>query len=142
MLPAIVAPEQINKQTNHRFPNLREYFERDLEEKLLDNITSLDFKTLPCNCRKEDSTTSCKYNGICRHSLIVYKVECKNTGKVYIGNTQQHFKTRMGQHATDVRIKKEFNKSSDPFATHFPDQMRNFSFSNRLLRNMMTCSVI
>jgi hypothetical protein len=48
----------------------------------------------------------------------------------------------MGQHARDVRIKKEFNKNSDSFATHFADQMRNFTFSNRLLRNMMTCSVI
>jgi GIY-YIG catalytic domain len=75
--------------------------------------------------------------------LIVYKVECKNTGKVYIGNTQQHFKTRMGQHARDVRMKKKFNKSSDSFATHFADQLRNFPlFSNRLLRNMMTCSII
>jgi hypothetical protein len=62
---------------------------------------------------------------------------------VYIGNTQQHFKTRMTQHAREVRRKKETNSNSDSFASHFDDQMRNFpTFSNRLLQNMMTCSII
>jgi GIY-YIG catalytic domain len=104
----------------HRFPNLREQFQRDLQQKLLEGITSLDFKSLPCNCRKDTPSDSCKYNNICRHSLVVYKVECKNTGKIYIGNTQQHLKTRMGQHSTDVRKKKLFNINSDSFASHFP----------------------
>jgi hypothetical protein len=61
----------------HRFPNLQEYFQKDLQGKLLDNIQSLDFKTLPYNCRKEDPDHPCKYNAICRHSLIVYTVECR-----------------------------------------------------------------
>jgi hypothetical protein len=74
----------------HRFPNLREYFQRDLHTKLISGIQSLDFENLPCNCRKENSQDTCKYNNMCRHSLIVYKVECKNTGKIYIGNTQEH----------------------------------------------------
>jgi hypothetical protein len=49
----------------------------------------------------------------------------------------------MGQHANDVRKKKLFNANSDSFATHFADQMRNFSqFSTNLHRNMLTCSII
>jgi hypothetical protein len=35
----------------HRFPNLREFFLRDLQTKLIDGIGSLDFQNLPCNCR-------------------------------------------------------------------------------------------
>jgi GIY-YIG catalytic domain len=127
----------------HRFPNLREYFQRDLQQKILDGVISLDFQSLPCNCQKDHPEDTCKYNNVCRQSLVVYKAECKTTGKVYIGNTQQHLKTRMGQHARDVRMKKHFNKNSDTFATHFANQMRNFpQFSHRLLRNMMTCTIM
>jgi len=35
----------------HRFTNLREIFQGDLSRKLTMGVTSLDFKTLPCNCR-------------------------------------------------------------------------------------------
>jgi GIY-YIG catalytic domain len=123
----------------HRFPNLRESFQQDLYAKLMANVTSLDFQTLPCNCKDQE----CKYGNVCRDSLVVYKVECKNTGKIYIGNTQQHLKKRMGQHARDVRRKKELNINSDTFASHFADQMRLFpDFSHKRLRNMMTCSII
>jgi GIY-YIG catalytic domain len=74
---------------------------------------------------------------------VVYKAECKMTGKIYIGNTQQHLKTRMSQHATDVKRKKEKDINSDSFAAHFANQMRNFNtFSPNLLRNMYTCSII
>jgi GIY-YIG catalytic domain len=127
----------------HRFPNLRELLQRDLQNKIMAEVTSLDFQQLPCNCKKASPTDPCKYNNVCRHNLVVYKVECKSTGKVYIGNTQQHFKTRMGQHSNDVRKKKLFNINSDSFAAHFADQMRNFpDFSARLLRNMFSCSII
>jgi GIY-YIG catalytic domain len=78
-----------------------------------------------------------------RQCLVIYQVECKNTVKVYIGNTQQHLKTRMGQHATDVRRKKLENKNSDSFASHFADQMRYFQgFSNTLHKNMYTCTIL
>jgi GIY-YIG catalytic domain len=130
-------------RTYHRFPNLREYFQRDLHTKLISGIQSIDFENLPCNCRKKNNQDTCKYNNMCRHSLIVYKVECKNTGKIYIGNTQQHFKTRMAQHARDVKMKKLQNKNSDSFASHFADQLRNFeTFSHKLHRNMLNCSII
>jgi GIY-YIG catalytic domain len=103
------------------------------------NNVSLDFQNLLCNCRQKP----CKYNNVCRHSLVVYKVECTNMGKVYIGNTQQHLKKRMSQHARDVRRKKEQNINSDTFTSHFADQMRLFpDFSHTLLKFMMTCSII
>jgi hypothetical protein len=56
----------------HRFPNMREYFQKDLNNKLLDSIPSLDFQTLPCKCRSGvDSTERCKYNDVCKHKLVV-----------------------------------------------------------------------
>jgi hypothetical protein len=124
---------------------MREYFQRVLNNKLLKGIPSLDFQTLvPCNCRNDvGSTQRCKYNEVCRHRLVVYKVECKMTGKVYIGNTQQHLKSRMMQHARDVRLKKHENRNSDSFATHFAEQLRNFPrFTNSLHRNMLKCSIL
>jgi hypothetical protein len=72
----------------HRFPNLRELLQRDLQQKLMDGIPSLDFQNLPCNCIGDGPEPSCKFNNLCRHPLVVYKVECKSTGNIYIGNTQ------------------------------------------------------
>jgi hypothetical protein len=123
----------------HRFLNLRESFQQDLYAKLMANVTSLDFRNGPCNCKDQE----CKYGDVCCHYLIVYKVQCKNMGKIYIGNTQQHLKKKMGQHARDVQRKKELKINSDTFASHFGDKMRLFpDFSHRRLRNMMTCSII
>jgi GIY-YIG catalytic domain len=93
---------RISTMSYHRFANLRETFQQDLYSKIMAEVVSLDYKNLPCNCSHQESD-SCKYNNVCRHSLVVYKVECKSTGKVYIGNTQQHLKKRMGQHARHQR---------------------------------------
>jgi hypothetical protein len=41
------------------------------------------------------------------------------TGKKYIGNTQQHVKTRIQQHVRDVKNLVSENKKSDSFAQHF-----------------------
>ena len=100
----------------HRFPNLREIFQGDLTKKLLDGLGSRDFLTLPCNCRKK---ADCIYNGKCRSSIIVYQATCLITGKRYIGNTQQHLKTRMQQHTQDVKNLVKADKRSDSFAEHF-----------------------
>jgi GIY-YIG catalytic domain len=127
----------------HRFPNLRELLQGDLQQKLWVGIGSLDFETLKCNCQPGATEPSCKYNNVCRHPLVVYQAKCTTTGKCYIGNTQQHLKTRMQQHANDTRQKKLFNKNSDTFASHFADQMRNFvGFSHILHRNMYKLSVL
>lgn len=99
----------------HRFPNVREIISGDLSNKILEDVESLDFKTLECNCRGG----SCNYNNICRAPIIVYEVKCKITDKVYIGNTQQHFKKRMQQHFGEM--KNLFCKEipSDSYAKHF-----------------------
>ena len=100
----------------HRFPNLRELFQGDLNKKINRGLVSTDFKNLPCNCRNE---AACPYKGKCRHPIVVYKDTCLTTGKIYIGNTQQHVKKRTQQHVQDVKKLVTDGTSSDSFAAHF-----------------------
>ena len=100
----------------HRFSNLRELFQGDLNTKLNRGIISKDFENLPCNCRNKKA---CAYGGKCRSSIVVYKAICLKTNKNYIGNTQQHLKTRMQGHVQDTKKLFINNKSSDSFAAHF-----------------------
>jgi hypothetical protein len=86
----------------HRFNNLRETFSGDLSKKLTEGIIYMDFKNLPCNCQEKGANGLCLYEGDCRKSIVVYKTTCLKTGKMHIGNTQQHFKKRMQQHFQDV----------------------------------------
>ena len=83
----------------HRFNNVRELFQGDLNAKLADGLRSLDFEDLDCNCRNREA---CPYGGRCRRSIVVYKATCLQSGKQYIGNTQQHVKKRLQQHVQDV----------------------------------------
>jgi hypothetical protein len=85
----------------HRFRNLRELFQGDLKTKLTENLISLDFQPLPCNCRTEDENGVCMYGGKCRTPIVVYKATCCKTAMSYIGNTQQHPKKRMQGHHQD-----------------------------------------
>ena len=55
----------------HRFPNLRESFQGDLNKKLVEGIQSRDFKQLKCNCRKG---TKCMLDGNCRTKIVLYKI--------------------------------------------------------------------
>jgi hypothetical protein len=109
----------------HRFNNLRETFQADLTTKLSEDIVSLDFKNLACNCQKKskDDKGLCIYGGACRKSIVVYKTTCLTTGKVYIGNTQQHLKKRMQQHFQDVRKMVLTETRSDSFAYHFAESI-------------------
>ena len=100
----------------HRFNNIREHFQGDLNAKLADGLNSLDFEDLDCNCRKKEL---CPYGGRCRRSIVVYKATCLQSGKQYIGNTQQHVKKRMQQHVQDVKSLVVHNKQSDSFASRF-----------------------
>ena len=127
----------------HRFTNLREIFQGDLSGKLVEEVTSMDFKTLDCNCRLGGGNKRCGYNNVCRKSIVVYRVRCNITDKVYIGNTQQHFKTRMQQHFSDVKRLHSKGEKSDSYAKHFAFHLQNFKdISPRLQRNNITCSVI
>jgi hypothetical protein len=126
----------------HRFTNLREMFQGDLSRKLTLDVTSKDFETLSCNCRLGPEK-KCGYDNMCRNSIVVYKVECKNTSKVYIGNTQQHFKKRMQQHFNDVKKLHQHDLKSDSYARHFAEQLSNFeNITPVLQRNSIKCSII
>ena len=128
----------------HRFTNLREIFQGDLTHKLNMDVESKDFEQLDCNCRL-GREKKCGYNNLCRSSvvLVVYKIECKITNKVYIGNTQQHLKNRMQQHFADVRKLHKLGEKSDSYAKHFAEQFVNFDdVNNTLQRNSIYCSII
>ena len=100
----------------HRFVNLRELFQGDLNAKISEGIKSLDFENLDCNCKKPEN---CPYKGKCRRAIVVYKATCLKTGKQYIGNTQQYVKKRIQQHVQDVKNLVLNEKNSDSFASHF-----------------------
>ena len=72
--------------------------------KLIRNLVSLDYEEKPCNCSPSSRINNiCPYHGKIRTSCIVYKATCKETGKSYIGNTQQAYKKRMAGHLSDVQ---------------------------------------
>jgi hypothetical protein len=51
----------------HKFSNLREIFQGDLNQKLMDGIISRDFMDRPCNCNRASKIDGkCAYNGECR----------------------------------------------------------------------------
>jgi len=125
----------------HRFTNLREMFQGDLSRKLTMGVTSLDFETLPCNCRTGE-TGVCGYNNICRKSIAVYKITCNNTGKIYIGNAQQKFKARMQQHFGEVKKLVTIGEKSDSCAKHFATQFPTTIPTPDTQRDGITCSII
>ena len=74
----------------------------------------------------------------------MYENKCKNTGKSYIGQTQQNFKARMIQHHGEV-IKLVCNKiKSDSYAKHFGHQLQNFKSTIKpaLVRNSYTSKIL
>ena len=62
-----------------KFTNLGQTLQGDLMGKLMDGITSIDFKPRKCNCHKSAKGENgvCAYNGECRRSIVVYKAHCK-----------------------------------------------------------------
>ena len=51
--------------------------------------------------------------------MVIYKVKCRETGKVYIGNIKQKVKKRMESHMVKVCKLANKNQHSDSFAQHF-----------------------
>jgi hypothetical protein len=84
----------------HSFSNLGELFQSDLNTKRNSTVISKDFQNLPCNCRNKQA---CLYEGKCHHSIVAYQATCLKTNNCFIGNTQQHVKTRMQGHVQDVK---------------------------------------
>jgi hypothetical protein len=87
----------------HRFPNLREMLAGDLASKQTEGVQSLDFMVRYCNCKDPTGKGRCQYGNMCKVPIVIYKITCKMTNKIYIGNTQQNFKKRMTGHFQDVR---------------------------------------
>jgi GIY-YIG catalytic domain len=74
---------------------------------------------------------------------VVYRVECKNSGKFYIGNTQQHFKKRMQQHFNDVKKLHKDGEKSDSYAKHFANQLSNINnLTPKMQRNNINCKIL
>ncbi len=113
------------KMSYHRFSNMKEVFASDLLSKLNHDIQSMDFASLECNCRTR-KTTGCDYDGICRDKLVVHRAECKQTGKSYIGCTQQAVKKRFQDHFRGVKTKQQKQElQSDSFIQHFYEITKN-----------------
>jgi len=126
----------------HRFTNLREIFQEDLSRKLTVNLTNQDFEpTAPCNCRT-GGNGACGYNNMCRNSIALYEVKCNNTGKVFIGNTQQKFKARMQQHFNEVQKLVKLGEKLDPYTKHFATQFYDTNPSPVNQHGGITCSII
>jgi len=51
-------------------------------------LTSRDIKYRNYNCSKPNKLEDdrCMYNGKCRETYVVYKVQCKLCQKIYAGN--------------------------------------------------------
>jgi len=114
----------------HRFTNLRETLQGDLSGKITYGVESKDFMNEKCNCTGPGrNKEGCNYDGICRDKLVVYEITCKDTGKIYIGQTQQNFKNRMEGHHGDVNILHDptrDSKRTDSYAKHFAHQLQNW----------------
>ena len=96
-------------------------FNGDLQNKIMQNIESVDFLPRKCNCNKASKVDGkCSYGeGQCRKCCIIYKVTCKICDAEYIGNTQNHLKTRFACHYSEVRNLVRTGRKSDSFAEHF-----------------------
>ena len=65
----------------HKFSNLNEIFQGDLNNKLMKNITSRDFMDLNCNCNRGSKIDGeCICGKECRKSIVVHKATCNDCG--------------------------------------------------------------
>ena len=126
----------------HKFPNMGENLQGDLTSKLMEGIESKDFYKLECNCNKNTKENGeCIYGGDCWASNVVYKAECRCCGKIYVGNTQQKLKTRMGQHFLETKNLANGNgKTSNSFAKHFAQHLKT-KMEKGEIKKAKTCDV-
>ncbi len=128
----------------HKFSNLREILQGDLNRKLMDGIISHDFMDQPCNCNCASKIDGkCAYNGECRKMCVVYKATCKICNQSYIGQTQQKLKDHMGQHLNDIKKLVTKGTKSDSFASHFAHHCKKeVKPTSNELHKMMTVKVV
>ena len=128
----------------HKFSNLREILQGDLNSKLMRGIGSKDFEDLPCNCSATSkSNGACVYNGKCRQYVVIYKAICKDCNAFYIGNTSTHLKKRMNQHFDDVKRLVSKGSQSDSYAKHFAEHFeKGAKLTNKMVRENVEMEVI
>jgi len=104
-----------------RFENVEELLGEALDKLVIKGITSRDMKYREYNCSRPNRLESgkCMYNGKCRESCIIYRVECRICKKIYIGNIQNFLKKRIQEHMNDVVKLVNKEQISDSFAKHF-----------------------
>ena len=101
--------------------------------------------TRECNCNTRSKVNGqCGYNGVCRHTVIVYDIECKITNKHYVGCTQQTLKERMTGHFINVKDLLKDGIKSDSYAKHFGHMLQYWggNITHRIQRNSITCKVV
>ena len=97
----------------HKFNNLAEYLNGELVAKIGQGIISSDLMDRECNCYLPYKVNSrFVYEGKCRQKCLIYEVKLSMCDAIYIGNTQQIIKKRMGGHFFDVErfLKNEKNR--------------------------------
>ena len=105
----------------HKFSNVRESFQGDLNKKIMKGVISSDLINRDCNCDKRTTRNgACVYNGKCRSLCVIYIASDKaNTGKHCIGSTQNFIEERYKGHYQDVRKRVKEDEKSSSFANHF-----------------------
>ena len=117
----------------------------------MEGIEDEDNLNTQCNCYSTSLTKDgkCWYGGNCQQQMIVYNLKCKNTGKNYIGKTQNYLKDRTRAHVNDVwkvieaeRKSKDGNKEgkkgtgsytkADSFAKHFANECKDCKNGNQV----------
>ena len=133
-----------NSMSHHKFANLAEIFAGDLSSKLMENVVSLDFESLRCNCNAASKVDGkCIYGGRCRERIVVYKVNCTQCKCFYIGNTSRILKQRINEHMDDVRYQVKKGKLSDSFAAHFSQHFKEKSkVKRREVRQLLNVEVL
>ena len=106
--------------SDHIFNNLAELLNGDLAAKIGREIFSKDLMDRNFNASIPYKVNrKCVYKGKCRSICIIYQVKCSMCDDVYIGNTQQTFKTIMDFHFSNLLRLLKNGKKSDSFSAHF-----------------------
>ena len=125
-----------------RLNNLAELLNRYLAAKIGRGVFSEDLMDRECNCSLPYKVNrKCDYEDKFWSICIVYEVKYCICDAIYIDNTHQTFKKRMGGHFSDLKRLLKNGQKSDSFAAHFVQHFNNTT-SRTDLRKCMTFKVL
>ena len=108
----------------HISNNLAELLKGDIAAKIGRGIFSKYLMDRECNYSIPfKGNRKCVYKGKCRSECIIYEVKCSICDAIYIGNTQQNFKTIMDSLFYDLLCLFK-NRKSDSFDAHFKQHFK------------------